>query len=67
MPLSAWMRSHMEVVLEETCRTLPHGGDHESRKLVANRLQDAAEAGQCSLPELRAVAFQAFSDLIKRH
>jgi hypothetical protein len=28
-------RANMDIVLEEACRDLPNGGDHESRKYVA--------------------------------
>jgi hypothetical protein len=27
--------ANMDVVLEQVCRDLPHGGDHESRKHIA--------------------------------
>jgi hypothetical protein len=67
MALSERVKSNMDVVLEETCRGLPNGGDHESRKLIAEQLLKAAEAGQISLPELRSVALHAFKSIIKRH
>ncbi|QOZ65963.1 hypothetical protein [Bradyrhizobium arachidis] len=65
MMLSDRVKSNMEFVLEETCRELPHGGDHESRRLIAEQLLQAAEAGQGSLGELRAVALQAFVNATK--
>jgi hypothetical protein len=61
MTLSDRMKSNMEVVLEETCRQLPRGGDHESRKAIAEQLLKAAEAGQTTPNELRAVALRAFA------
>lgn len=55
----------MEVVLEETCRELPNGGDHEIRKVIAEQLLAAAEAGHTTLDELRAAALRAFPSAAK--
>lgn len=60
MTLAHRVRLNLEVVLEEVCRDLPNGGDHDVRKMVAERLLKAAEAGQHSLGELRAVDLRAF-------
>ncbi len=49
------------MVLEETCRDLPHGGDHETRRLIAEQLLAAALAGQTTLGELGIVARKATS------
>jgi hypothetical protein len=57
--------ANMDVVLEEVCRPLPHGGDHESRKRVAKKLMQSAKNGKVTLEELRPVAGRAFSDLSK--
>ncbi|WP_247298660.1 MULTISPECIES: hypothetical protein [unclassified Bradyrhizobium] len=38
MTLSGRLKSNLEVVLEETCWELPNGGDHESRKIIAEQL-----------------------------
>jgi hypothetical protein len=65
MTLSDRVKSNLEFVLEEACRELPHGGDHESRRLVAQQLLQAAETGQATLEELRSVAFQAFARATK--
>ena len=54
----------MDVVLEQTCRQLPHGGDHDSRRFIAERLIEAARAGHSTLGELGIVARRALSDLI---
>lgn len=56
------VRSNLEVVLEEVCRELPNGGDHDVRKMVAERLLKTAEAGQHTLGELRAVGLRAFAE-----
>jgi hypothetical protein len=58
--------ANMDVVLEETCRGLPHGGDHESRKHVAKKLMQSARKGDGTLEALRAVAGRAISELSSR-
>ena len=58
--------ANMDVVLEEVCRRLPHGGDHESRKYVAKKLLQSAKKGNVTLEGLRPVASRAFSDLSRR-
>jgi phage tail tape-measure protein len=58
--------ANMDVVLEEVCRRLPHGGDHESRKHVAKMLMQAVKKGSVTLEELRPVASRAFSEWSKR-
>jgi hypothetical protein len=39
------VRAKLEIVLEETCRELENGGDHGTRKYIAEQLVAAAEAG----------------------
>ncbi len=56
------VRANMEVVLEDTCRMLPHGGDHALRSFVAHRLADAALVGRTTLGELGIVARKALAD-----
>jgi hypothetical protein len=58
--------ANMEVALEEICRNLPHGGDHERRKHIAQRLMQAAKKGNVTLDGLRTVANRALSDLSSR-
>ena len=38
--------ANMDVVLEEVCRSLPHGGDHESRKYVVKKLMETVKKGE---------------------
>lgn len=60
-------QAHMDLVLEETCCELPHyGGDHESRKYIAEHLIDAARSGEMTLTDLRAVARRALLTLTSR-
>jgi hypothetical protein len=65
--LSERTRSKLDVVLEETCRTLPHGGDHASREFVARRLVEAAKRGHVTRGELGIIARRALADLTGRH
>lgn len=58
------IQANLDTVLEETCRELPHhGGDHETRKYIAEELIDAARSGKTTLAELRAVARDALLTL----
>jgi hypothetical protein len=41
--------ANMDVVLEQICQGLPHGGDHESRKHIAQRLMQSAKKGNITL------------------
>jgi hypothetical protein len=43
--ISGRTMANLDVVLEEVCRALPYGGDHELRKSVAQKLLDSAVAG----------------------
>ena len=59
-------RANMDVVLEEICREMPHGGDHESRRFIAERLMECAREGRSSLTELDSVARRALLELVNR-
>jgi hypothetical protein len=39
-------QANMDVVLEEVCAELPNGGDHESRKFIAEQLIQCARSGR---------------------
>jgi hypothetical protein len=56
------VRAKLEIVLEETCRELENGGDHDTRKHIAEQLMAAAEAGHCTLGELGMVARRAVAE-----
>ena len=51
--------ANLEEALERVCRELPGGGDHETRKRVAEKLLRAAESGRKNLGELEAVGRKA--------
>ena len=44
--------ANMDVVLDETCRELQHGGDHESRKYIVKKLLYATKKGNVTLEGL---------------
>lgn len=58
--------ANLEVVLEEACRHLRDGGDHETRKHIAKKLIQAARKGHVTLEELRGVAGPAFAELKRK-
>jgi len=58
--------ANMEVVLEEVCKELPNGGDHETRKHIAKRLLTAVKRGNGTLDGLRTVARAAMAALSSR-
>lgn len=55
-------RANMDVALEEACRALPHGGDHDLRKRVAQKLLKSARKGNTTLGGLSAVARTALTE-----
>jgi hypothetical protein len=55
-------KSNIEVVVEQTCRSLPHGGDPKVRTFIAHRLADALQAGLTTLGELGIVGRKALAD-----
>ena len=61
--LSERTKANMDVVLEETCRQLPHGGNHDSRRFIAERLIEAAHSGHSTLGELGIVARRALAEI----
>ena len=58
--------ANMEYALEKACQKFPHGGDHATRKYVAQKLRLSAKKGNTTLGGLNAVAHAAVQDLTKR-
>lgn len=58
--------ANMDVVLDEICRELPHGGDHESRKFIAEQLIKTVRDGKTSLGELTYAGRHALVQLQNR-
>jgi hypothetical protein len=56
-------QADIDVVLEFVCRKLAHGGRHEDRKYIAERLMECAGSGRTTLGDLRIVARRAWLDL----
>ncbi|QOG16352.1 MULTISPECIES: hypothetical protein [Bradyrhizobium] len=59
-------KANLDVVLEEVCRGLPHGGDHELRRRIADRMLESAVAGNTTLAGLAEVAKAALAEATKR-
>jgi len=55
--------ANMEVVLDEVFEGVLHGGDHESRKYVANKLMRSAKKGNVTLDGLRVIGRGAFQQI----
>lgn len=59
--------ARLELALEAACRSMPHGGDHDTRKQVAERLLDCALVdGKHRFDELERVARTALADITKQ-
>jgi hypothetical protein len=57
--------ANMAVALEKACRRLPNGGDHESRKYVAQKLKLRARKGNVTPAVLDSIAHSAVQELSK--
>ena len=55
--------ANMDIVLEEACRVFPHGGDHERRRYIAQKLKLSARQGNTTLGGLTAVAHSALKEI----
>jgi hypothetical protein len=58
--------ANMDVALESVCKGWPNGGDHESRKHIAEQLIQSAMEGNTTLGGLTVIARRALRDLPKR-
>jgi hypothetical protein len=58
---------HLDMVLEDACRSLPHGGDHATRKKVAQKLLSSAREGNVTIGGLTPVAHDALLDATTEH
>lgn len=57
--------ANLEVILEETCKEFPHGGDHSIRKKIAQKLLQSAQQGNRKSSDLSEVARRMLSELTK--
>jgi hypothetical protein len=55
-------KANMEVVLGQTCRSLPHGGSHELRAFIAQRMAEAGASGRTTIGHLSIIARKALAD-----
>jgi hypothetical protein len=55
--------ANIEVVLNDTFRDCPNGGDHERRRHVAQRLVESAKCGNTTLGGLSVVAKTALNQV----
>jgi hypothetical protein len=53
------VQANMDVVLDQVFAELPNGGDHESRRYVAEQLIEAAREGKTTVGELTSVSRRA--------
>ena len=58
--------ANLEVALDTVCRKLPNGGDHETRKRVAEALLRAAKSGHKTLGDLESVGRKVLRELTRR-
>ena len=59
-------KANLDVVLEEVCRPLPHGGDHELRKAIAEKLLASAMEGNRTIGGLTEIARVALAEMTKK-
>ncbi|MEY9418052.1 hypothetical protein ABIF69_004494 [Bradyrhizobium japonicum] len=59
-------KANLDVVLEEVCRPLPHGGDHELRKAIAEKLLASAIEGNRTIGGLTEIARAALAEMTKK-
>ena len=60
------MQTMLDAALDAAFSHVRHGGDHESRKLIAERLMEAARSGTTALEGLTSVGRRALIDLKNR-
>jgi hypothetical protein len=63
--VSTGFKTRLEYVLDQICAETRHGGSHEMRRFIAEKLMAAAVAGDRSLDRLSEVARQALASFVK--
>ncbi|MDE2064858.1 MAG: hypothetical protein KGJ00_20845, partial [Bradyrhizobium sp.] len=58
-------KARLEFVLEQVFANLSHGGDHETRAFVGQRLLKAAQAGIVKSDDLERIAGEALLDALQ--
>jgi hypothetical protein len=59
--------ANIEVALEKACRVFPNGGDHESRKYIAQKLELSAKKGNVTLGDWIPLRVARFRNCRKRN
>jgi hypothetical protein len=59
-------QAKLDRILERSCRKLLHGGDHETRRYVAERLIEAELSGKTQQADFYGVAQRALLELDNR-
>jgi hypothetical protein len=59
--VSTGFKTRLEYVLDQICVETRHGGSHEMRRFIAQRLIAAAQAGERSVDGLTEVARHALT------
>jgi dihydroxyacetone kinase len=62
--ISSGFKTRLEFVLDQICVETMHGGSHEMRRFVAEKLMAAAEAEERSLDRLTEVARHALASFL---
>jgi hypothetical protein len=57
--------ANMKVALDRACASFPYGGDHETRKHIAQKLKRSANEGNITLGGLCVVAHSALQEMSK--
>ncbi|TWB89953.1 hypothetical protein FBZ93_11567 [Bradyrhizobium macuxiense] len=60
------LRARLDAVLDQVCGRLVNGGDHDTRKYIAEKLVEAARKGTVHLDELSVVARRALLERSNR-
>lgn len=55
--------ANMDLALEQACRIFPHGGDHQLRKHVAEKLKLSARKGNTTFQGLIKIATAEVEEL----
>jgi len=53
------IQANMDIVLDQVGAELPNGGDHASRRYIAEQLIEAARAGKSNVSDLTSVGRRA--------
>jgi hypothetical protein len=64
--VSTGFKTRLEYVLDQICAETVHGGSHEMRRFVAERLMAAVQADERSLEKLTEVARHALTVFVEQ-